>query len=185
MATDTDVTADALSRALGTLFNLGQAGIDWASVARAVLAFREEERQRWLDANDELAAPPKYASIEPERVRRQAHAGGNAAALFIEVQAGLLACLLRTGRDWQRLLQDCAPPLQQAADAYQAEADAPPAVTEALINQVVIFTQVVGEFFRDQGAQLERELLVLQDEVLGRGGDGREPIAGPLRRPKD
>jgi hypothetical protein len=179
MASDDDITSEAFSRGLATLFNLGQAGVDWASVAHAILAFREEERQRWHDAHDELSKEPASEVPELEEVRRKATAGSDAAALYIEIHSALLGSLLRVGRDWQRLLREYAPPLKQAADAYQAEPDPAPWVREALINQLVIFSQVVGEFARDQGAQLERDILALKDEILRRH-DSR-PLARSLR----
>ena len=183
MAPDTDVTADSLAHALSTLFGLGQAGVDWTSVAAAVLSFREEERQRWLDHHDELSGAAQGGSAPPPVVRRPTQAGGNAPALFIELQAGLLTSLMRAGRDWQRLLKDCAPALQRAVDAYRADADPSPRAAEALVNQLAVFTQAVGEFLRDQGQQAERDLQTLVADALGRHDHGTRPIAAPATLP--
>jgi len=182
MASDDNITADAFSRAIGTLFDLRQAGVDWASVAHAVLAYREEERQRWHDAHDELSERPSASMAEWEEVNRTATAGSDAAALYIKMHSVLLGSLLRMGRDWQRLLIQSAPPLKDAADAYQAEPDPAPRVREALINQLVIFSQALGEFARDQGTQLERDILRLQRDILSRH-DQREGDR-PFRRQK-
>jgi hypothetical protein len=173
MASDDNITAEAFSRAIGTLFDLRQAGVDWATVVHAVLAFREEERQRWHDAHDELSERPSASMVELEEVNRTATAGNDAAALYIKMHATLLSSLLRMGRDWQRLLLKSALPLKDAADAYQAEPDPAPQVREALINQLVIFSQALGEFARDQGARLEREIERLRFDILARHEAGK------------
>jgi len=183
MASDDNITAEAFSRAIGTLFDLRQAGVDWASVAHAVLAYREEERQRWHDAHDDLSERPSASVVEWEEVNQTATAGSDAAALYIKVHSALLGSLLRMGRDWQRLMLQAAPPLKDAADAYQADPDPAPRAREALINELVIFSQALGEFARDQGAQLERDVLRLQRDILAR--HDRREVDRPFRRQKD
>ena len=177
MAADDNVTADALSQALASMFDLTQAGIDWAAVYRAVLAFREEERERWHDQHDELSG--RYWTAEPAEVFRTAHAGNDAVALSILVQAALLRTTERIGKDWQRLLRDVAPALKRAVDRYQADSDPSPMVREELIRELRKSMLEVGAFFRDKGAELERDLGDIVDEVLART-DRRRP-SRPLR----
>ncbi|MFT3820488.1 MAG: hypothetical protein QM750_23225 [Rubrivivax sp.] len=167
MASDADnVSADALSSAIGSLFDLRQAGVDWATVAHAVLAFREEQRQRRLDRHDEWVAGLADQMPETQAMRRQAEVGGDVTVLALELQVALLSGLRRMGQDWRSLMRQCAPSLKRAADAYQAETDPGPTETEALINEVDMFGQAIGEFCRDQGARLEQEMARLRRRIL-------------------
>lgn len=159
MSTNDDVSAEALARVLGTLVNLGQAGIDWGTVTQAVLAYRDEQHQRLLDAHDGL-------SPQPQPWQRESGARAEADNLVTEVNGALVASLVRLGRDWQHLLQSSAPALKVAADAWRAETDPSHATTLALVNQLVVFGQAVGDFMQDQGAQFRHDLLVLQARVL-------------------
>lgn len=177
MASDDNVTADAFSRAIASLFDLTQAGIDWGTVQRAVLAYREEERERWHDLNDELSG--RHLDAEPAELLRTAHAGSDTLALSVLAQAALWRSILRMGRDWQRLLQRISPPLKQAADAYQADMDPSPRVREALVTHLRVFLQEVGEFARDQGAELNQEMSEIADEILARSD--RRPLSRSLR----
>lgn len=182
MATDADASATSLETAVAALFNLGQAGIDWTAVARAILAFREERRQEWLDAHDALSDKPRKVVEDPALALRKAEAGSDAAALAIEVNAAMVGSLMRMSHDWQRLLEQMAPRLKRAADDYNAEADPAPQILDALVNELVDFTEEVGVFLRDQGAQLERDLRTLRDEILGRHED--DSAVPRLRRRK-
>ncbi len=177
MASDDNVTADSFSRALASLFDLAQAGIDWASVQRAVFAYREEERERWHDLHDELSG--RHLDPEPAVLLRTAHAGSDAMALSVLVQAALLRSILRMGRDWQGLLRRISPDLKRAADLYQSDPDPSPRKREALVTHLRVFLQEVGEFARDQGAELNQEMSEIADEILARSD--RRPLSRSLR----
>jgi len=174
MANDANVTSDAVSRAVSMLFDLGRAGIDWASVARAVSAHREEQRQRWLDQHDELTDDPQD-DLEAERVRRAVEVGSDAVALGVRAEARLLAALVRIARDWQRLVADQSPRLQRALDRYGADPDPAPALAREVVDALAVLAQEAGAFFRDQGAQLEGDVLDLQAQLLGIAA--LEPVA--------
>lgn len=177
MASDDNVTADAFSRAIASLFDLAQAGIDWVSVQRAVLAYREEERERWHDLHDELSG--RHLDPGPAELLRTAHAGSDATVLSVLVQAALLRSILRMGRDWQGLLRRISPDLKRAADLYQSDPDPSPSKREALITQLRIFMQQVGEFARDQGTEVNQEMSEIADEILARSD--RRPLSRPIR----
>jgi len=166
MASDDNVTADAFARALASMFDLAQAGIDWASVQRAVLAYREEKRERWHDWHDELSG--QHLDAEPLTSLQTAHAGSDALALSVLVQAAVLRSILRMGRDWQGLLRRISPELKRAADLYQADPDPAPHTRDAFITQLRVFAQELGAFARDQGAELEREMGEMADDILAR-----------------
>lgn len=177
MPADDNVTADALSQALASMFNLAQAGIDWAAVYRAVLAHREEQRELWHDEHDELSG--RYWTAEPPAVFRTAHAGNDAVALSILVQAALLRTTERVGKDWQNLLRGVAPELKRAIDLYQADSDPSKDARDHLIDTVRESMLKVGAFFRDKGAEIDQDLGDIVNEVLAR--TDRRPLSRAIR----
>ena len=115
----------------------------------------------------------------PAELLRTAHAGSDATVLSVLVQAALLRSILRMGRDWQGLLRRISPDLKRAADLYQSDPDPSPSKREALITQLRIFMQQVGEFARDQGAEVNQEMSEIADEILARSD--RRPLSRPIR----
>ena len=178
MATDDNVTADDFSQALASMFNLAQAGIDWAAVYRAVLAHREEERELWHDQHDELSG--RYWTAEPAAVFRTAHAGNDAIALSILIQAALLRTTERIGKDWQTLLRGVAEELKPAVDRYQADSDPSAAARKHLIDKVQESLFKVGTFFRDKGAEIDQDFRDIVSEVLASADD--RPLSRAIRR---
>lgn len=166
MSADDNLTADGFSRALGTMFDIGQAGVDWVTVSRAVLAFREEERQCWLDLHDELTPTWRRDAELPQHFRFTLNAGDDASALQVLIQSALLRTTVRTGRDWQGFLKSESGALKRAVDRYQADLDPSPDLRDALIVELRVFLVKVGDWICDQSRNVQCDLEKILDEIF-------------------
>jgi len=183
-----ETTGDQVTRAISAMFGVGQAGIDVSAMLRAVVEHRQEAVERWkdryshlldnplayLDASTDREAAEKRVADAMEEARLLGIETDQAEAVRLLFNGALAASILRTGRDWQAVMDSLRPRILDALDEYLADSDPSPAARRAVVNEVAILFQEIADFLRDQSHAWERDLRNLRRDLLV----GQEPGYG-------
>ncbi len=168
-------TGDQVTQAIAAMFGLGQAGIDVGTMLRAVVEHRQEAVERWKDRYshvlddsrsdlDEKAGAKVAAAMEEARLLGIETDQTEAVRLI--VNGALASSILRSWRDWQRLMGSLRPRILDALYDYLADVDPSPEARNAVVNEVAVLCQEIADFLRDQSHAWEADLRALRRDLL-------------------
>ena len=175
-----ETTGDQVTQAIAAMFGVGQAGIDFGAMLRAVVEHRQEAVERWkdryshlldnplayLDASTDRAAAEARVAQAMEEARILGIESDQAEAVRLLCSGALAAGILRTGRDWQAVMDSLRPRILGALDEYLADPDPSPSARRAVVDEVAILFQEIADFLRDQSHAWEADLRALRRDLL-------------------
>ncbi len=161
MQSNNSVGSDEVVRAVALFVEAGRNSLDWAALTKAVL----EHRRECLERRRDRQALPGWFETPSERPDLSPPMA-DAEMLSIKLQSIVLSSIARMGEDWQRVIEGRAPSIRRCLEDFQSSDDPTPAERTAVISQIRILMQEMGELARDLASRVEVDLQRMEEELL-------------------
>ena len=162
MALNAEHRINDVVRGIALIAESGRNSLDLAALMRTILEHRREAAEQRLDRD----ACGGWLDAAPGHAGRAEPPLNDAEVASIEVVAKFYGAITRLSKEWQRVIEKRAPKVRRLLEQYQQTNNPGPIDREAVILELRLLFEEIGWLIRDQAIQIERDLRLLQEELL-------------------